>query len=413
MKEKLFLLFVLVVSSQLFGQWPPPKEDYPMAPEIWSEPVPIHEFTDPFKVYSHPTLNSSLDTMYFDGSKSGISRSVLVNGKWTDEELVPNLQGSTIQHPTLNREGDRMYLTAWGGYGSWDMYVSNWNDTTKSWGSPINLGTEINSEYIEWYAYEVSVDTLYVICQVVADMGKVRYVKDSLTNKWIIDEDYYYTEYGKLSGLSITTDRKKMYFSQTRATWLNEAKKGTELCVAYWDSTKNDWGENYFLNINSEAYLLDSTDHPNTLGGWDGNPWISADGKVLFFSSSRNVNWESRQNTHDLFVSYLLVDENGDTVTTVKENTLNKFTFELEQNYPNPFNPSTKISYTLNNDGFVRLIVYDSLGRRIAEPIAQIKQKGNHTYTFNSKKHGLSSGVYYYQLFLNEHYKVKKMVLTK
>lgn len=410
MQKTLFLLIILILSQHLFGQWPI-KKDYKMAPEIWSEPVAIPEFTDPYKIYEHPTLNSSLDTMYLPG----IRRSVLVNGKWTEPEFIPQLHhgGAYTSHPSLSRDGKRLYHTAWGGYGSWDMYVSNWNDTLKTWGTPINLGPEINTGAMEWYAYEVSEDTLYVTCQVVTDMGKVRYVKDSLTNKWTIDEDYYYTEYGALSGLSVTTDRKKMYFSQWRSTWEDYYKKGTELCVTYWDSTKNDWGENYFLNINSEAYPLDSTDHPNTLGGWDGNPWISADGKVLFFSSSKNVNWEDSQNTHDIFVSYLLVDENGDTVTTVSGNSPNNFNFTLSQNYPNPFNPSTKINYTLNKEDFVRLTIYDSIGRRVAEPISERKTKGTYNFTFYSENYGLSSGVYYYQLFLGGHYKVKKMLLTK
>ena len=41
--------------------------------------------------------------------------------------------------------------------------------------------------------------------------------------------------------------------------------------------------------------------------------------------------------------------------------------YGLSTAYPNPFNPSTTLGYQLPKDGYVKLIVYDLLGRQIAE----------------------------------------------
>ncbi len=56
----------------------------------------------------------------------------------------------------------------------------------------------------------------------------------------------------------------------------------------------------------------------------------------------------------------------GNTVITInKSETLIPAEYSLSQNYPNPFNPFTKISFDIPQDGNVKLIVYDLLGREI------------------------------------------------
>lgn len=85
--------------------------------------------------------------------------------------------------------------------------------------------------------------------------------------------------------------------------------------------------------------------------------------------------------------------------------------FELQQNFPNPFNPSTLIQYQVPENTFVRLKVYDSLGKEISTLVNEQKNPGNYSFDFNGKE--LSSGVYFYVLEAGDFISMKKMILIK
>ncbi|MEG8946310.1 sugar-binding protein [Rosettibacter firmus] len=85
--------------------------------------------------------------------------------------------------------------------------------------------------------------------------------------------------------------------------------------------------------------------------------------------------------------------------------------YRLEQNYPNPFNPTTKITYALPNDGYVKLAVYDILGNEIKTLINQYQKAGVYTVDFNANN--MSSGVYFYKLITNNVNLTRKMMLIK
>ena len=71
--------------------------------------------------------------------------------------------------------------------------------------------------------------------------------------------------------------------------------------------------------------------------------------------------------------------------------------FNLSQNYPNPFNPKTKINYDIPKNSFVKLIVYDILGREVIRLVNnEYKQPGRYTVDFNGTN--FASGVYFYRI---------------
>lgn len=88
--------------------------------------------------------------------------------------------------------------------------------------------------------------------------------------------------------------------------------------------------------------------------------------------------------------------------------------FKVEQNTPNPFNPTTNISYELYDASYVKLKVFDLIGKEIATLVDANQTKGTYTVTFDASKYAnLTSGIYFYKLETEKYSEVKKMILTK
>jgi hypothetical protein len=100
-----------------------------------------------------------------------------------------------------------------------------------------------------------------------------------------------------------------------------------------------------------------------------------------------------------------------DNTTGITGNTGNINGFQLAQNYPNPFNPETEINFTLPENNFVTLKVYDVSGRLIKELVNDFRTAGNYSVNFNAS--GIPSGIYFYKLESGSFTDVKKMILVK
>ncbi len=89
--------------------------------------------------------------------------------------------------------------------------------------------------------------------------------------------------------------------------------------------------------------------------------------------------------------------------------------FALFQNYPNPFNPETIIKYSLPQQSYVKICLYDVLGRRMKTLFSGTINAGLHEVNFHAE--GLSSGIYLYSIeadYGNGVYRnIKKMILLK
>lgn len=92
--------------------------------------------------------------------------------------------------------------------------------------------------------------------------------------------------------------------------------------------------------------------------------------------------------------------------------------YSLFQNYPNPFNPVTTFKYEIPAPGFVKITVYDMLGREVTNLVNESMQPGSYNIDWDASNY--PSGVYLYKLEVRQagsstgdFIESKKMVLIK
>ncbi len=91
----------------------------------------------------------------------------------------------------------------------------------------------------------------------------------------------------------------------------------------------------------------------------------------------------------------------SDNVLSRKENEKVLDGYALYQNYPNPFNPVTHIRYQLPEAGYVKVVVYDMLGRELKTLVDDFREAGYYAVIWDGRNQfgkTASSGVYLYRL---------------
>ena len=88
----------------------------------------------------------------------------------------------------------------------------------------------------------------------------------------------------------------------------------------------------------------------------------------------------------------------------------------LFQNAPNPFTGSTRIAFTLKEEGHVRLRVFDAKGRLVRTLVDGIRRPDRYVEVWNGRNgegRRMSSGMYFYELEASGYDAVRKMMLIR
>jgi hypothetical protein len=100
------------------------------------------------------------------------------------------------------------------------------------------------------------------------------------------------------------------------------------------------------------------------------------------------------------------------TVTSVGEQSSDvPLTTSLTQNYPNPFNPETRIGFTLASRQYVRITVFDVLGREVAILLDGVAEAGSHTVRWDAK--ASPAGTYFCRMTSEGTMQVRRMSLIQ
>lgn len=108
-----------------------------------------------------------------------------------------------------------------------------------------------------------------------------------------------------------------------------------------------------------------------------------------------------------------ILHTNTGGVTSISDN--NKYfpeEYVLEQNFPNPFNAGTIIDYSLSQNAFIELSIFNITGKMVKTLLNKYQNPGNYKVIFKSGD--LPSGIYFYRLMINNSIQItKKMIITK
>ena len=146
--------------------------------------------------------------------------------------------------------------------------------------------------------------------------------------------------------------------------------------------------------------------------------------KVLTYVHESEITGQMGIGTHGCKVSYdnVHVTANASGLGKALLETTNALpkTFDLSQNYPNPFNPDTHIKYQLPEQGDVKLVIYDIMGRMVRKLVDQRNEPGFFDIVWDGKNQSgvkVATGIYIYRIHVDgvskKFEKTKKMMLLK
>jgi photosystem II stability/assembly factor-like uncharacterized protein len=90
--------------------------------------------------------------------------------------------------------------------------------------------------------------------------------------------------------------------------------------------------------------------------------------------------------------------------------------FALQQNYPNPFNPQTTIEFSIPEDGFTTISIYDITGQWMRTLFSDYASKGTFKVSWDGRIESdeeAASGTYFYRLETKNFSETKKMMLLR
>ncbi|NOS86776.1 MAG: T9SS type A sorting domain-containing protein [Ignavibacteria bacterium] len=231
------------------------------------------------------------------------------------------------------------------------------------------------------------------------------------------------------AGLNWSDISLSQTFRVRKANMLNDGN-GYILCDSGMILKSTDFGANWLVHVGTNSNYYKTINFLDNYHGYA----ITASNKLAFSSDGgsiwslhdvtipdRNINAVQFVDPLNGFIGgdsvFLKTTNGGLTFITMQQNEI-PVSYSLSQNYPNPFNPVTNIKFEIPKSGFVKITIFDLLGREITTLIDQQMQPGSYNIDWDASKY--PSGVYFYKLEVRQagsstgdYVDSKKMVLVK
>jgi hypothetical protein len=192
----------------------------------------------------------------------------------------------------------------------------------------------------------------------------------------------------------------------------------TEAFPYYLETDIRNW-EAPFEAVQKWFLLVTNAGDPNVTLGWDGSR-LPVWGNFHLHGLPNPVNLRTTHAVSCLgnqTLSIIYTPGSIQTPQTEIENPVARpFAFELRQNFPNPFNPSTTLQFQLPEAGAVSLKIFNLIGEEIRTLIHAEQNAGFHRIIWNGTNDAglkVPSGIYFYQLRVNEFCLTRKMIFME
>ena len=220
------------------------------------------------------------------GKRSEIRYTKRVNNKWTTPEIIISHDVYGYNDPFLSPDENRLYFISnqpLDGKGKPKNDHDIWyiERTNNGWSAPINADKNINSDYNEYYISFTKDGTMYFSSNVNALDNRKRNDLDIYYSKFVDGEfqkavrlsDSINTEYYE-ADVFIDPNEQYIIFCSTRPGGFGRG----DLYISF-KNTDGSWTSavNMGEQINTKHHEL--------------CPFVSADGKYLFFTSDEDVYW--------------------------------------------------------------------------------------------------------------------------
>lgn len=129
----------------------------------WSTPTPLPGITGPFNEGA-VSVSKKGDLMFMTRCPEAKSKKLgcqLYMAKkqgsgWAEPEKLPfNIDSIAFGHPSLSADGSMLFFVSKmsGGYGGKDIWMSSFDQKSKTWGQPVNAGPSVNTVGDEMFPY--------------------------------------------------------------------------------------------------------------------------------------------------------------------------------------------------------------------------------------------------------------------